>query len=83
MLVALEVSRGDRSREAREEQPSNMKDMSVTLEVSRPDRSIDATFEHSENIRRVVLAITPFSIFTVVILPANLFQGGNLSPYKS
>ena len=41
MLATFEVSKEDRSREARDEQPRNMSDMSVTLEVSRPDRSID------------------------------------------
>ena len=41
MLSTLEVSREERSREAREEQPWNMQYMLVTLEVSRPDRSTD------------------------------------------
>ena len=41
MFVTLEVSKPERSREAREEQPSNMEVMSVALEVSRPDRSMD------------------------------------------
>ena len=45
MLSAPEVSRGDRSRDARLEHPSNMADMSVTLEVSRPDRSREESDE--------------------------------------
>ena len=45
MPVTFEVSRGDRSREASFEQPSNMEDMPVTFEVSRPDRSREASFE--------------------------------------
>ena len=39
MLVTLEVSQPERSREDRDEQPKNMEDMSVTLEVSQPERS--------------------------------------------
>ena len=70
MSVTLDVSREERSRDAREEQPENMLCMFATSEVSRPDRSIDTTFEHLRNIPRVVLAITPFSIFTDVISPA-------------
>ena len=45
MLVTLEVSKEDKSRESSDEQPENMADMSVTLEVSRPDRSRDLSDE--------------------------------------
>ena len=42
MSVTLEVSRCERSREASEEQPSNISPMPVTLEVSRCERSMDS-----------------------------------------
>ena len=38
MSVTFEVSKPERSREAREGQPKNMKLMSVTCEVSKLDR---------------------------------------------
>ena len=41
----MEASQPERSREDRDEQPSNMEDMSVADEVSRPERSIVAADE--------------------------------------
>ena len=82
MSVTLDVSRDVRSRDVREEQPENMLRMSATSEVSRPDRSIDTTSEHSQNIPRVVLAITPFSIFAEIILSLRNRQGDISSGYE-
>ena len=45
MLVTADVSKLDRSREARDEQPRNMFDIFVTPDVSRPDRSTEARDE--------------------------------------
>ena len=45
MLVTLEVSKEDRSRDSSDELPENMADMSVAPEVSRPDRSRDLSDE--------------------------------------
>ena len=49
MLVALEASRPDRTRDLSLEQPSNMWDMSSTFDVSRPDRSRDSSLEQPLN----------------------------------
>ena len=48
MSVTLHVRRG-RSREESDEQPENMRDMSVTFDVSRPDRSREESDEQPEN----------------------------------
>ena len=45
MFVTPEVSRGDRSIEASEEQPWNIHDISVTFEVFRPERPTEASEE--------------------------------------
>ena len=45
MLVTLEVSKEERSREESDEQPENMPPMPVTLEVSRPETSREAREE--------------------------------------
>ena len=45
MLVTLEVSKEERSREESLEQPSNMRYMLVTLEVSKEERSREAREE--------------------------------------
>ena len=50
MLVTLEVSKEERSREESEEQPSNMQYMLVTLDASREDRSREASDEQPRNI---------------------------------
>ena len=49
MLVTAEVSRPDRSRVARLQQPSNIQPMSVTFEVSKDDRSRVVSNEQPEN----------------------------------
>ena len=67
MPITFEVSKPDRSRDSREEQPENMEDMPVALDVSSPDRSRDSSDRQSRNMLRAVeTAIRP-SIFAEVI----------------
>ena len=49
MSVTLDVSKEERSREEREEQPENMPDMSVALDVSKEERSREEREEQSRN----------------------------------
>ena len=57
MFVTLEVSKEDRSREDRDEQPSNMLSMRVTLEVSKEDRSREARDEQPSNICHISVTL--------------------------
>ena len=60
MSVTLEVSRPERSRDVRAEQPSNMELMSVTLEVSRPERLRYVGPEQSTNMANMrLMSVTP------------------------
>ena len=45
----MEVSQPERSREERDEQPSNMEYMPVTLEVSQPETSREDRDEQPSN----------------------------------
>ena len=50
MFMTLEVSKVDRSSNASELQPENMRFTLLTFDVSRPDRSSASSFAQSENI---------------------------------
>ena len=50
MFVTPEVSKEERSRDARDEQPSNIPRMLVTPEVSTAPKSIDVKLQQPENI---------------------------------
>ena len=43
------MSKEDKSRDSSDEQPENIRDMSIALEVSRPDRSREESDEQPEN----------------------------------
>ena len=50
MSVTQEVSKWDKSRQVKDEQPENMSLMSVTQEVSKWDKSIEVRAEQYRNI---------------------------------
>ena len=60
MSVTLEVSRPERSRDVRPEQPLNMLRMYLTLEVSKPERSRYVGPEQSTDMPNMLLmSVTP------------------------